>query len=186
MTTLRLVAPPTSQIVTLDQAKAHLNVDFADDDTLIGAYIDAAGQCLDHLNRAILPSTWAVDLDTFQDELLLPKPPLNAVTSITYLDASGAEQTLSGSVYSVIKDSLGQGIVRKVYGQEWPDLYGSKEPVTINFTAGYSTIPGPIIAAALLIIGGLYEQRAQVTAAQVFELPCGVDALLANYRIWTP
>ena len=37
-----VTTPPTSEPITLAEAKEHLNVDFTEDDTLIGAMIMAA------------------------------------------------------------------------------------------------------------------------------------------------
>lgn len=43
-------------VVTLQTAKAHLRVDFSDDDALITSYIDAAeAHASDYLNRALTP-----------------------------------------------------------------------------------------------------------------------------------
>ena len=61
---LRLVSPPTLPVVTLDEVKAHLRVDFEDEDSLIQGYIDAAVAYLDGadgvLGRALSPQTWEV------------------------------------------------------------------------------------------------------------------------------
>jgi uncharacterized phiE125 gp8 family phage protein len=186
MATLRLVEPPTAAGVTLAEAKAHLNVDFDDDDDLIVAYVEAAIERLSYLNRALRFSRWALDLASFVDEIILPRPPLVEVESVTFLDAADVGQTLSTSVYEVKTDCLGQGVLRLKSGQGWPSLSNAREPVTISFAAGYVTLPGPLKAAVLLTVGALYDHRAEVSGAQVFALPFGVDALVSTYRIWTP
>lgn len=183
---LRLVEAPTAAGVSLDDAKAHLNVDFPDDDTLIAAYVEAAIGSLAHLNRALRPCVYALDRKCFADPILLPQPPLVAVESIYYLDTSGAEQPLVTSVYEVKTDALGQGLVRLKDGQSWPALRDRPDAVTITFQAGYETLPGPLRAAVLLIVGALYDQRAEIATSQVFSLPFGVDALVSTFRIWTP
>ncbi|MFX7701355.1 head-tail connector protein, partial [Acinetobacter baumannii] len=64
--------------------------------------------------------------------------------------------------------------------------------VTVRYRAGYaaqdgrSTVPAPIRHAVLLMVGHLYSNRDAVTttAAQPAQLPLGVEALVAPYRIW--
>jgi uncharacterized phiE125 gp8 family phage protein len=187
MSMLRLVAAPTGDAVSLAEAKAHVNVDFDDDDALIAAYLDAATDRFAYLNRSLRPCTWALDLDGFHDVLYLPKPPFVAATSVTYLDAAGATQTLAGTAYDARTDSLGQGRISLAYGQQWPQTLDYGECVTVNFTAGYAigSLPGALRAAILLTIGALYEQKSDVTSAPSFALPFGAEALAAGFLIHT-
>jgi uncharacterized phiE125 gp8 family phage protein len=64
-----LVTPPVAAPVSLAEAKAHLRVDFDDEDALISGLIDAATQHLDGwsgvLGRALMPQTWEMSLDRF-------------------------------------------------------------------------------------------------------------------------
>lgn len=184
---LRLVAAPSGDAVSLVEAKAHVNVDFDDDDTLISAYLAAATDRFAYLNRSLRPCTWALDLDGFHDVLYLPKPPFVAVTSVTYLDAAGVTQTLPETAYDVRADSLGQGRISLAYGQQWPQTLGHGDCVTITFTAGYSIgqLPGALRAAILLTVGALYEQKSDVGAAPSFALPFGAEALAAGFLIHT-
>jgi uncharacterized phiE125 gp8 family phage protein len=210
MQTLRLVTPPTAEAVSLAEAKAHLRVDFdnGDDDALITAMISAATDALHYLNRTIAPSTLALDLDVFADEIALPRPPLISVGSITYKDATNTAQTLSSSVYESVIDSEGLGFVRLAYGQSWPETRSGGLPITITYQAGYSATPAPIKAAILLRLGRLYELRDAaslaprlraesneginrfeyaVSSAGASEAISDAEThLLARYRIWTP
>lgn len=185
---LRLITPPTAGTlaVPLDVAKRHLNVDFADDDDLIAAYVGAATERVQQECRAliVLPSTWAADSDLWCDRMVLPLAPVVSVTSLSYWDAGNVQQTLAPSLYGVTIDSGGRGMVAPAYGQAWPATRGGANAVTIVFTAGFSAIPPAIQAAILLMVGGLYEQRADVTARAVFAVPDAVAALLAKYRVW--
>jgi uncharacterized phiE125 gp8 family phage protein len=207
MQTLRLVTPATEKAVSLAEAKAHLRVTTTADDDLITALIDAATDALHYLNRTILPSVWALDLDAFADEIALPRPPLVSVASIVYRDEANASQTLSTSVYDVVTDSEGHGYVRLAFDQSWPSIRSGGQPVTINFSAGYSTTPAPIKSAILLRLGRLYELRDQASLAPRLRAEAneGINRLeyvvspaaaseaiseaemhlLARYRVWT-
>jgi uncharacterized phiE125 gp8 family phage protein len=210
MTTLRLVTPPTALAVSLDEAKAHLRVESLSDNALITAMIEAATAGLGYLNRTICPADWALDLSEFSDEILLPRPPLVSVASITYRDDADTEQTVSASVYTVVKDSLGVGIVRLAWGQSWPGARSGGEPITISFSAGYAQVPPAIKAAILLRVGRLYELRdasslsprkraetvdgigrdewvvSNPTAVGVEAVTEAERHLLAPYQVWTP
>lgn len=207
MKTIRLVTAPTAQAVSLSEALAHLRVDGADDNALINSLISASTDALSYLNRTILPSTLALDLDAFEDEIALPRPPLVAVSSILYKDAGNVAQTLASDVYDVVTDSAGLGFVRLAYGKNWPDVRDGGLPITITFTAGYSAVPQAIKAAILLRVGRLYEMRdaASLTPRLRAEENVGINRfeyavsaasaseaiseaeqhLLAPYRIWT-
>lgn len=63
---LTLVTPPALEPLSLDTAKLHLRVDFADDDTLITALIAAARlKCESYLSRSFVTTAWALSLDGF-------------------------------------------------------------------------------------------------------------------------
>src|SRR5688500_11691380 len=100
---LTRTAPPGTEPVTLDEAKAHLRVTTADDNTLITALIAAARQLVeDFTNRSLITQTWEWRLDAFPSwTLCVPQAPLVSVTSIQYVDPSGVTQVLANTEYLV-------------------------------------------------------------------------------------
>ncbi len=183
-----VVVTPPAPIVSTDEAKAQLRVDFDDDNALIDALIDAATSHLDGwagvLQRALGAQTLKVTLDGFPAEpLRLPCPPIIAITAITYIDADGAEQTVDAATYEL---SAG-GVLRLAYGQDWPTPRSDDDPVTITYTAGYDTVPGPIRQAILLMVGDLYANRETVVvgtvSAEIGMAPT-VATLIGPYRVW--
>src|SRR5262245_51885551 len=117
---LRLISGPTVEPITLTEAKAHLRVDHTADDTLIAMYIAAARtDCEEWTARAFVAQTWELVLDEFpDDEILLPRPPLQSVESIKYDDADGLEQTLATTEYAVDDASQPGWVVPVTTG--WP------------------------------------------------------------------
>lgn len=125
-------------------------------------------------------------------EIRLPCPPLISVTAITYVDAAGTTQTLDPAAYQV--DAVGTPArILPAYGTTWPAARHQLNAVCVTFIAGYApaagsptdfvaNVPPPIVAAAKLLLGHLYENR-EATAALpgLQELPLGVAALLANH-----
>lgn len=188
------VAAPVNSLITLEEAKHHLHVDFDDDDAPISRLVDAAAQRLDgpdgYLGRCLITQTWKLTLDCFPPEITLPLPPCQSISSITFVDPDGATQTLDPSGYQ----SIGLGgtdptRIRPAFGRSWPSVRTMPEAIAITFVAGYGDnpqdVPEPIRAAALLRVGHLYEHRESVvTGDSVAGLPLGEDDLTRNYRVW--
>ena len=162
---IRTVAP-TESPVSLAQAKTHLRVDAADDDTLILGLIDAAVAELDgyggQLGRALVTQTWAQAFDGFAPRLRLPLAAAS-VSSVTYLNASDAAQTLPADQYALERDHLGSYLT-PAPGVAWP----SARRVTVTFVCGSAPagIDARFKAMILLRISDLYHNREATTSAQ--------------------
>jgi uncharacterized phiE125 gp8 family phage protein len=91
--------------ITLQDAKDVLDfgTTTADDDRRIMALIPAAIAAVEvDAQRAIANQTWILRMDEFPcDEIELRKPPVNAVSSVVYLDTDGSSTTLSTDDYQV-------------------------------------------------------------------------------------
>jgi len=67
--------------------------------------------------------------------------PVTAISSITYIDGSGATQTWSSSKY-VLETSTVVPLVRLAYAESWPgDVRGDINGITVTLVAGYATVP---------------------------------------------
>lgn len=63
---IKLIMAPASEPITLDEAKLHLRVDHADDDTLITMLIGAARAAAESIcRRAFITQQWCLYLDAF-------------------------------------------------------------------------------------------------------------------------
>lgn len=189
---LRLVTAPTADVVTLAQAKLHLRVDHDDDDAVIAGLIAAAVARLDGrdgiLGRALASQTWDYCLPEFPTEeqgaIALPLPPTVSVASVKYLDTTGAEQTVSSSDYVVAEGGYGGAIVLPL-AYAWSIATAIRpDAVRVRFTAGYASVPKPIVQAVLLMVGDWYEQRGNaLVGVSAAVMPIAVDALIAPYRL---
>lgn len=191
---LTLATPPVTEPITVSEAKSHLRVDFADDDTLIGTLITAARKkAEDYLWRAVLTQTYDLFLDEFPcgDRIRLPRPPLASVTGVYYTPDGSSEQTFSSANYHVDNASEPGGVVLKL-GYTWPsDTLQAVNGVRVRFVAGWSSaanVPATIVAAIKLIIGHLYENREGVVVGQgisITQLPGGIEWLLDGERCFS-
>lgn len=179
---LVVITPPTTEPVSLSEAKAHLRVDFSQDDTEISFFIVAAREQAEAMTRRTLAVTgYELVLPAFPAVIELPRPPLVEVQSIAYLDADGDEQTLSADGYRVDSSSL----LPRVYPvDDWPETEERSDAVRVRYSAGFTptTIPASVKAWILLIVGSLYENRESISGASLHELPFA-DRLLDRWTI---
>lgn len=197
VTSLRLITGPTSEPITLEQARLHLRLDATGspethpDDTIVEALIATAREHLDGndgiLGRCLMTQTWELVMDQFPwSEMKIPLPPLQSISSIKYDDLDGVEQTISSSSYIVDNVAKNKpGWVVPVATYTWPATMDKINAVRVRFVAGHgiaTQIPAPIMQAMYLLIGHWYGSREQVTPVNLSSIPMGVDALLANYR----
>lgn len=175
--------------LSLDEAKAHLNIDHSDDDVLVLALIDAAVSHLDGysgiMGRALLTQTWKINAKCFESCMRLPVGNLLSVTSVKYYDASNVQQTLASTVYGAYSDTSGPYIALK-YNQSWPSVYTREDAVEITWTAGYgpaaTDIPPAIVHAIRMMIGHWYANRETTSEVVTTEIPFAATALLSGLR----
>ena len=174
---------PTVEPVTLVEAKEQCGilVGEAHFDGMLNRLIKAArAHAEEYCSARWAGQTVTAQCDTFGDLARLPDGPLESVTSISYVDPAGEEQTISDDVYEPRKDGLEPSIVLKS-GQSWPRIgFGSR----IALTAVYGgEAPDSVKHAMLMLIGHWYVNReAAVTGTIATTIPIAVDALLCNHR----
>jgi uncharacterized phiE125 gp8 family phage protein len=144
----RTVSPGTLA-VTLADAKKQCEV--ADSDTAHDSHITrlihaATSDVERHTRRALVTQTWRLSLREFphyshvnKSRVHLPRPPLQSITSIQYVDDNGNTQTLSSSLYQVTADAK-PGYIEPAFGESWPTLRPETvEAVSITYLAGYGS-----------------------------------------------
>lgn len=174
--------------VEIDEAKSHAVVQVETDDELIESMLQAAVQLVEErLHRALMTQTWQLTMDDFPagDRIVLPRPPLQSIGSIQYVDTAGATQTFDGSNYVV--DTVSEpGRLALTSTASWPSTDDRINAVTITFDAGWADptqVPEPIKQAIKLLVGHWYENREAVLVGTISkQLELTVDALLAPYR----
>lgn len=186
---VRTIAP-VNRIVSVADAKAHLRVDYDDDDSLIERLIEAVESHLDGyagiLGRALISQTWQEQFPYFRYDMPLRLGPVQSVTSVSYYDNDEALQTASADTYR-LHETASRAYLQQRDGQSWPSTYTRDDAVTITYVAGYgddaSDVPAGIVQAALLLVSHWYENREGVAAGiSMADVPMAVDALLTPYR----
>jgi hypothetical protein len=185
----QIITPPATEPVTAQEAMTHLKQDDGSDIDLVSGLITAARLwCEVQTEKQFLPAAYQLTLDSFYDRdwcywedvglgplglgygvyrwiMRLPRPPLMAIQSITYVDTSGNLQVLDPSQYQVDAFSEQPARVSPAYGKIWPVARVQLAAVQVNYTAGYASapqVPANLKAAIKLLVGHWYVNREAV------------------------
>lgn len=196
---VRLITPPTVEPVDLDSLKRHLRVEHAEDDGLILTLGKAAREWAEMFTRrAFMTQTWERTLNQFCPVIALPYPPLQSVSSVTYVDGDGVTQTIASSAYTVDTTGSDFAKVYPAFQEEWPtDLRAHPRGVAVRFVVGYGAVPetlaAPLAASApavacqaiKLLTGDLYKNREEsIVGNIVSKVPFAVRTLLSSIRVF--
>lgn len=186
------VITPPAPVITPQEAAEHLKVDdFAEEGGIIEAMVAAATAHIDGpdgwLGRAIGVQTLEAYLPAFGvTSIGLPYPPAVDIVSCDYIDSSGNAAEVAADDYEL----RGQ-LLRPAWSKAWPAAQWrgcDGEPVRIRYRAGYETVPAPIRAAILLMVGDLYRNRSTVSHGReqpnAVPMSTTVENLLGPYRIY--
>lgn len=182
------ITAPAAPLISLAEAKAHLRVTHLNEDDLIAGYIAATEDYLDGfsgtLGRALQTQTWRLHLRDYpaSEALRLPLAPFQSVTSVKYDGEDYVERTHDPALYRVIRDA-GFGVIEPKIGQTWP---ATVTAVRVEYVVGHDAanpMPRAIRAAALLLIGALYDNRAAEVEGRIITHNPAVERLLAPYRV---
>jgi uncharacterized phiE125 gp8 family phage protein len=176
--------------VTLAEFKAHARIYHSEDDSALPDTILAATQVIENeTRRALITRAFSYRLEAFPEngEIVLPRSPFVAVTSITYNDPAGATQTLNTSYFlSYAVNMIGRVQLKK--NQAWPATENNGGlDVTVNFTAGFgaaaANVPLALRFCVLLQAAHMYEHRTSVNVGNIVtEIPRTVERYIVQYH----
>lgn len=182
----KIKTQPAEEPVTLEEAKAHLNIPSAitDWDSLITRQIATARQYVeDFVGCCLVTTTLQEYFDEFPcDWLELSRFPISSVTHVKYTDADGDQQTWNATLYNTDKVSK-QGRIAPKPSQTWPVNDDSLNSVLVEYVAGFGAaadVPELYKQAILLTVGHLFENREDT----VHTLPTRVIDLLYRKSNW--
>lgn len=180
-----IVTPPTEAVVSLAEIKAHLRIDFDDEDDLLVSLINAAtGQIEARLGRALVLRTVRQTFRRFSPVLRLAASPVQSVVTVAYLDAANVDRTLAASAYRV--EGIGD-VATIAPVTSWPATGNEPDAVVATYVAGFGDaedVPGAIRNAVKMLAGGLYNHRESTTAADVMPAIEGVEDVITANKDW--
>lgn len=186
------VVPPERDPIDWAEIKAQMRLDSLEEAELVAGYIKSATDYVEeHTGRALITQTWEVTVDNFPSTYLeLPRPPLQSIASITYLDDAGATQTVASTVYRV-QSAPYFGVITLASGQTWPVPQTTQAAVTVRYVAGYGTEPRHVPASirqAIRMLAAHWHEHREATIAGVNSqaVQWSVDDVLLPYRVVVP
>jgi uncharacterized phiE125 gp8 family phage protein len=184
---IKLFTAPTTEPVSLTDAKLYLKVDNTADDTLITDLIKSVRIEVESiLGWKLISQTWDYWQDRFTDPI---KPTLHNIASIThikYRDQNYVEQTVSPSDYRLFTGTFPEEI-EPVY--TWPTTGIFPGAVNVRLVVGYAATANIpefelIKRAFLAILADAYDYRedSQPSHSSVKTIPHGAREILMSAR----
>ena len=180
--------PSPTDVVSLATAKEHLRVEHADEDTLITTFI---GVAYDHVqaytNTHLAETEVAHNFDHLHEYTNIhvgPRVTINTDSGkgVSYVNADGVKTFLDSEDYEF---DGGSYPARLRILNEPIDVKDTVNAWQIDTKSGYNntTRPDALVAAMLLVIGHLYENRQDVTPFRVYETPLASRYLMNPHRL---
>ena len=191
MAGLQITTAPTTEPVTLQEAKEYLRIGDSTDERVLQNFIETARMAAeDHMGRAIMPQTLSYFTDAYDEladplfegfrtapylnyyknYLTLPRPPVVSVTSVSTFNDSDTETTMSASKYYVDNVREPARIVLRL-GETFPTALRVANAIKVVYTAGYTNafaVPAPIKIGILEHVAHLYENRGDMMEETAF------------------
>jgi uncharacterized phiE125 gp8 family phage protein len=185
---LVMTSGPAIEPVTIADAKAHMRIDTAAEDVLIGSLILTSRLHVEAaLSVAMITQMWTLVIDRWPggDTVDIPLSPLQAVPAVRVKNASGVGIVVPSTNYLI---DIASRPPRLVWNQAWrPDPGVAVNGIEIDLTAGFgndaSSVPAPLKHAILLLVAHWYEHRDPVEiGANEARIPDAVADLIAPFR----
>lgn len=172
-----------SEPLSLTDVKTQLRITTTDDDDAIRMFIAGIRKETEwYIGKTLITTIWEYKRDGFGVEFCLPMPPIQSISSVSYVDSDGANQTLAASGYQFDK----AGRMRASYGNSFPSTRSQYDAVTVTYVAGETNagnVDEDIKLAMLLWIGACDINREDnVIGTIISEIPNSARNILASHR----
>ena len=177
-----VIGTPSVEPVTVEEVKAHLRVTNNDEDEYIESLIPVAREwCETFQGRSWITRSIDFFIDAWpQSPLMLPRPPIQEIISITYTTDSG-QYTVPEEAY--VLNPMGELCINGYMPNETVQF------TKVTYKAGYgndpSSVPNRNKQAMLLMISHWFENREITSGTTVNSIPYTAEALLNQERIIT-
>lgn len=177
-------------MLTIETIRAQCRIDGTADDALLLLRAQAVeamaeqetGRTITRRTRTLRLASWGACGLT--NALRLPGVPVESVSSVTYLDADGARQTVAPAEYKLSSGEL-EALLWAPNG--WPDAKYEPGSIVITYVAGYGDtegdIPAGIRAWMLLHIAHFTRNLESATDKPMTPLPFAAG-LLDPFRVY--
>lgn len=164
--------------VPLSTIKAALKIDYDDDDIELVRLREVASKVVEKRTQLRLqPQTELLYLKAFS-AAMLPVHPFVEVKYVSYQDDTDATVSMPAADYYL---DLTDGPMPVIRFRETPSIYPGSA-VTVAYTAGYTSIPDPLIHCIIALVGAYYNNPEAVQPIGLSTVPLSVEFILDHYR----
>lgn len=184
-----LLSGPAVEPVALDEAKAYLRVEHADDDDVISALIAGARVHVEaQTRRALITQSWRLVRDSWPDDgriSVLPVP-LRTLTAARVYRLDGSTQAIDTAAFTL--DAAAAPAVLSFTSGALPApgrvIAGIELDVEVGYGDTPADVPEALRQAIRVLVAHWYENRGLIALGEnVAVLPQTVAPLLAPYRV---
>lgn len=163
--------------VSMSDLKAHLRVTSSAEDDAITAYGIAATAAVERwTQRIVMTRAAALSLQELPSGKYPIELPGGSIISLTSVVADAV--TITGCT------TIGHSPALLLPATDWPTIVGDGYPVTITYQVGMATIPQDLNHAVKLLVGEMYERRANAIEGPLTSAILSAEYLMAPHRIW--
>jgi uncharacterized phiE125 gp8 family phage protein len=178
-----MITPPLS----LAEIRSWCRIDVVDDDPVLMGLVRSCTEAIEsYCGLALISRTETQRFAGFVTPLTLYRRPLQSVTSITYLDQSGATIALPENAYRLAGAGMASAYatVHPAAGTTWPATLAGPETVTVEATVGYgdswNDVPEALRHSLLMMVATAYDYRHDIGPST--EVPHASRVMLRHFR----
>ncbi len=182
---LILTSPPATEPVSLAEAKLHLRVTHADDDTYISTLIIAARRQIEaRTGLRLITQGWSLFRDCWpmQADLSLELPHVSAINDILVYGDDDTAATYDAAHYYL--DAVSKPSRAVLRQDRLPPMPGRKvNGIEVKFTVGFGAaiaVPQELKQAILILLAHWFDHRGDAEGAL---LPLNVNDIIRQHRI---
>ena len=205
MSGLQISTAPTQEPLSLQEVKEYLRVEDSTDERILRPFIQTARNIAEeHTGRALMQQTHTLFVDAYDEladplwegfrtgpylnyyknHIVLPRAPVQSVSSVSTFNDEDTETTFAASRYYVDNVREPSRVVLR-QGETFPTALRVANAIKVVYVAGYANayaVPEPIRMGMLQHIAYLYEHRGDMYEAAA-PMPPIVKKLYAPYVI---
>jgi len=164
--------------VPLSTIKSALKIDYADDDTTLLLYREAAEELVQRETGLYLtPGVRQLYLARWEDTAV-PMLPFTSVTKVEYQNTGNVNTLVPVGDYWLDRSDGPAPVLRFL---EQPSLYDGTN-ITVSVDCGYAQLPNALVHCIIALVGGWYNNPEAFQPVGLSAVPMSVDYILASYR----
>ena len=176
-----LITAPTTEPVTLNDAKAFARIDCSEDDFLVSSFITQAREYAEnYTNRKYGSQVWELTLDASEIAkcIKLEEFDVQSINSITIYDEDNVSSVIPTDEYDAYNNRI-------LFDLGTYDLR-LLDSMVINYTVGGGSTPDQVKLAIMQMVATWYENREALVSGTITAMVDGsVMANLSGYMIYS-